>query len=79
MSEVSFTRTRQSIGSQLREAFDDQRARGAIQSWEFLGGIGPAANAYWIVDGYGRSGELTVREAIDLCNAYGYNVYFGKV
>jgi hypothetical protein len=69
MSEVSFTRTRQSYGSQIREALEDMKKKGAIY------GDGQEATS----DGRQLHNViLTAGQLADILNALGYDIRFGK-
>jgi hypothetical protein len=69
-------RTRQSLGSQLREALDDMRGRGSVRSWDLT--AEPGRIRYAIVDHFGREESLTPGEAMDWLNGYGYAIRYGK-
>jgi hypothetical protein len=73
VSQVTFTRTRQSIGSQLREALDDMVARGILTAWKNIDGT-----SYAVAFGQTLSTPMNPGRAMDFVNDYGYDVRFGK-
>jgi hypothetical protein len=75
----SMTRTRQSLGSQLREALDEMVEAKQIERWALVSLSGDGRLTYRITDGYSRTDDLTPGEAMDWVNAYGYGVRFGRV
>jgi hypothetical protein len=77
MQVGTVTRTRQALGSQIREALNDMQAKGSVGAWGFeTPSNGPAG--YWIsfelgAKGYGNAGDM-----MDFLNKRGYDIRFGK-
>jgi hypothetical protein len=69
---TTFTRIRQSIGSQLRETLDELVGKGWIEGWRLIDGTS------YVVTRHGLSTTMSPGEAMAFVNSYGYDVRFGK-
>jgi hypothetical protein len=65
-------RTRQSLGSQLRETFDAMLAKDWIDGWKVVDGT------TYIVERNGLHTTMNPGQAMAYANSYGFDVRFGK-
>lgn len=73
----TLTRTRQSIGSQLRETLDEMQRKGQIRKWKYVG-RGAGKPCYDIEGGLIAKCSFLPGEAMEWVNCHGYDVRFGK-
>lgn len=74
--EVSVTRTRISLGSQIREALDDLVARGVIIGWK-TECDGPGAMRY-VLEDERMFASYTPGNCAGMLNGIGFDIRFGK-
>lgn len=77
MTETTMTRTRQSIGSQLREVLDDMVAKKALDSWSLYSREG-GRGGYYLTRPHVFFPLFTAGELMDWLNERGYDIRFGK-
>jgi hypothetical protein len=74
---VTLTRTRQALGSQLRDALVEMVERKQIETWTIVQ-TSDGRNAYRVTDAYGRTDDLSPGDLMSWVNLYGYDVRIGK-